>query len=395
MKDKETRAGAPTPKAHIVRDTVIIPKIEKNYVDLLYLSCNLQDHWCHDDLPGYLRYDYQRHFFEVTYLFGVPSVGVAKGYEWYKLPNFRVGFMEYDKAKRSNQPNCVIQFEHDHIFGLGQDLDGLDLPFLSDRSKYMIKRIDVTKTARLDTDYTVNHGYISPFRDDPLNPTRFGNTVYLGSRENGNLFRMYPKTKELIDTQNFEKIARYSAEFGTIEDLYTFEHELRRNYLKESLGIDTLADLGRVWIASQSIVSQIRIFPITDWNIKQITNRHHKRVKAMTLTPIVEFDRPTKKKYPRSYKAMVRRMRGTLDAYLSTKEGQEWLGVGNSILLMYDLFDDLLEGKDLTVWIEDSTMKQELDKMREKHEAMRDGQTNELDQEAKRAFGKLSEPVTG
>jgi len=273
----------------------IIPEKEKNYIDTLYLSCNLQDHYLTLQIDGvpiaeYSRYDFQKMYFFSTILPGAPGLGDSSGYEWYKMPNYRIGFMDYYKAKRTNQPNCVIQYEHAHLFALDQGLTGLDLPFLEDRTKYMIKRIDITKTARLSTDYTKDHGYLSPFRDDPLNPIRHINTVYLGKRSSGSVFRMYSKTIELLEKKDYDKISRYNTEFGTIENLYTFEHELRRGYLKESLGIDTLAELDRVWMASQNIISKIKFFPINDRNIKLIKQNNRKRIDTMTLTPNVDLD---------------------------------------------------------------------------------------------------------
>lgn len=397
MKNNQAMGGTGIPKAHNSKDSVIIPQKEINYIDTLYLSCNLQDHYAWTEIDGvhldeHYRYFYQRKTLENIYLRGVKLLGEANGYEWYQLPNYRLGLMDYAKAKRSNQPNCVIQYEHDHLFGKDQALTGLDLPFKSDRSLYMIKRIDITKTAKLDTDYTVNHGYISPYRTDPLNPKRYGEeslTVYLGSRKSGNLFRIYNKTMELMQTKSYDKIAKYSAIFGTIQDLYQFEHELHRKYLKEVLGIDTLAELDRVWTASQSITSRIRIFPITDYNRKQIESNNRKRIKAMTLTPFTEYDRPERKRYKRSYKAMVRRMKSELDAYLVSEEGREWESLAGYVGLVYDLLEDRLDGKDLTIWVNDSDRKRDMDKMRAKHEAMRDGQTNELELEAIARFGKL------
>jgi len=155
------------------------------------------------------------------------------------------------------------------------------------------------------------------------------------------------------------------------------------------LGIDTLAELDRVWTASQSITSRIRIFPVTDYNRKQIESNHRQRIKAMTLTPFTEYDRPERKRYKRSYKAMVRRMKSELDAYLVSEEGREWESLAGYVGLVYDLLEDRLDGKDLTIWVNDSDRKRDMDKMRAKHEAMRDGQTNELELEAIARFGKL------
>jgi hypothetical protein len=394
MKVNKLKAGAGTPKALNVKDSVIIPQKERNYIDTLYLSCNLQDQYTWSqmfgvDIDEHHRYLLQRSSFENLYLLGVGTLGYANGYQWYQLPNYRIGIMEYAKAKRSNQPNCIIQYEHDHLWELDKNLNGLDLPFTKDFTKYMIKRIDITKTAVLDTDYTINHGYINPFRTDPLNYTRHENTVYLGSRKNGNVFRMYHKTKELMDTKNYDKIAKYSAYFGGIEKLYTFEHELHRSYLKETLGIDNLSQLPKVWSASQSIVSKIRIFEYTDKNRKLLQQNNRQRIKAMILSPFVQYDRPDKKKYKRSYKAMVRRCRAEIDAYLRSEDGREEDSLAFYTKLQFDLMHDVADGKDIEFSFCDSDRKIEYDSMSAKWEAMKDGQTNELELEAKRRFGKF------
>lgn len=393
MRKEINGAGAGTPEAPKHRDTVIIPEQERNYIDTLYLSTNLQDHYPEEimgaEIAEHLRYQIQRRSFEGLRLHGAKKLADASGYEWYQLENYRVGLMEYEKAKRANLPNCVIQYSHDHIFPLDQQLDGLDLPFSQDRNLYQIKRIDITKTARLDTDYTKYYGYISPFRSDPLCPARHENTVYLGSRRNGNVFRMYNKTLELMQTQNYEKIALYSQYFDTIKDLYTFEHELHRKYLKAELGIDTLAELDRVWTASQSITSKIRIFPITDSNQRKVKNKHYERIEAMRLTKFVEYKRPEKKKYARSYDAMVQRMRKELSAYLKCSEGQQEQIPLLAGKLLFDLFGDDLADKEIEILITETTRTLQMQEMRKKHKLMREKQTDDLYLEAEARFGPL------
>jgi len=369
-----------------MNDKRIIPQIERNYIDTLYLACNIQDFG--DTAKNHSTYNYylMKEYLEKHYLEGSEYLGNSAGREWYKTDNFTLGLMEHDTAKKANQPNCVIQYEHSHIFPLDQNLTGIELPFSDDRSKYMIKRIDITKTMKIDTDYTIEHGYLSPFKGHPLRPNRKENTVYLGSRRNGNVFRMYPKTIELLDTKNYQKIALYSQYFGDIENLYTFEHELHRSYLKETLGIDRFSQLERVWTASRNITSKIRIFKDTDQNRNLVKNRNYGRIKAMVLTDYVEYDRPIKKKYKRSYSAMIRRIKSEIDAYLDSGEKEDdlsfWVG------LIYDLtYDVTKDGKELQIWVKDSDRAAEMAKMRAKWQLARDNQTNELEKEAARFFG--------
>jgi hypothetical protein len=197
---------------------------------------------------------------------------------------------------------------------------------------------------------------------------------------------MYPKTIELLDTKNYQKIALYSQYFGDIENLYTFEHELHRSYLKEILDIDKFSELAQVWTASQNITSKIRIFKDTDKNRNLVKNRNYGRIKAMVLTDYVEYNRPEKKKYKRSYSAMVRRMKSEINAYLKSGEMEDnltfWVG------LIYDLPNDITkDGKELQIWVNDSDRTVEMDKMRAKWQLLRDNQTNELEKEATRLFG--------
>ncbi len=391
---REYRGGAATPKPYNKNDKLIIPQKEKNYIDTLFLYTNLEEHYMGEDASSLgenykwllVRNDYYRKLENK-----LEKLSDAKGYEWWRTPKYRIGIMDYDKAKRLNRPNCIIQYEHSHLFNQDMQLSELDLPFLQNRELYKFKRIDITKTAILDTDYTVNHGYISPWRGDPLNPVRVGETsltVYLGSRKNGNVFRMYNKTIELISSDNIDKMKAYEEYFGTIEKLYTFEHELHRKYLKEDLGVDTLDELSKVWKASQNIVSQIRIFKMNDKNIKLINQRHRDRIKALVLTQYVEYERPEKKRYKRSYNALVDRIKKDIGRYQESKEWEEYYKEdSNGELLFYmqlivDIVGDVAGGKDIAIDIEDSIRKEQYEEMLEKYQYMHKFNTKELHDEA-------------
>ena len=299
-----------------------------DYIDTLYLSLNLENHSLinsvnsadislRDRYESVYRTFFNNHAEDKTFSF----LGSSMGYEWYQLKDYRIGFMPYAKAKTANQPNCIIQYSHDHLFSQSLELKDLLLPFLQDRDLYMIKRIDITKTCEIMIDLTRNHGYVSPWRTDTLNPTRFENTVYLGHRRTGNVFRLYPKGLELKQSSDYGKVAKYKAYFGSLDNLYTFEHELHRKYLYNSLGIDTLSQLDDALRASRDIVSKIQIFPITDKNVHYVHSRHPERIPSCYyVTPALHtpFKRPPKKKYNPSFKHLIKRINQQIEAYASS-----------------------------------------------------------------------------
>jgi len=84
---------------------------------------------------------------------------------------------------------------------------------------------------------------------------------------------------------------------------------------------------------------------------------------------------------------MVRRCRSEIDAYLRSEEGREEESVAFYAKLQFDLMHDVLDGNDIEFTVTDSDRKIEDDAMRAKWEAMKDGQTNELELEAQKRFG--------
>ncbi|MCB4781075.1 MAG: replication initiation factor domain-containing protein [Sulfurovum sp.] len=357
------------PSHRFVFSGTSLPAISLDYIDTLYLSANIQDSLGVYDTRAY-RDNYGR--IDPKVIYGVAlsrlldSMGdyetlvPAMGYDWFRTENYRIGIMDYEKAIRANQPNCVIQYEHEHLFGKNRNLDGLDLPLGDDRSLYMIKRIDITKTMHTKTDYTKDHGFISRFKDDPLNPNRYqGSTVYLGSRKSGNVVRIYLKDLEIEASKDWRKLYRYCRVFGIIEGLTTFEHEMRRKYLKDVLGIDRLSELDRVWQASQETMGHIRIFRLTDKNKRIVRNGNSGRLKAMRLNTYEDFERPEKKKYGRSLPALQKAIRGMVRAYVESEIPE---GDGASLdnflsKLVADTIGDMVENRstfvdDLGEWLE-------------------------------------------
>ncbi len=390
-----------------MKDKKIITQKEKNYIDTLHLSCNLEkfiegtplyyeqkSSTTDYKIEGNYAYKIMLEYLFDTMLCNSQKSWVGSGRTWYKLENYTLGILSYDTAKDSNNYNCVIEYNHSHIFPLNKNLDGLDLPFGGSRSDYKIKRIDLTKTAKLEVDYTINHGYISPYRNPPLRPNREKNTIYIGNRNNGNLFRMYPKTIELLtDTEkhpiNYSKIALYSEYFGDIENLYSFELELRREYLRGTLGIDSLADLSKVWEANKNIVGRIRFFKDNDKNRKLLEQNNHKRIKAHVLTDYVEFERIQKKKYVTSEEYAIDRSIKVFDTYLDS------MGLDRTNDAYMKLFNRAIakrvdyNNKNIAITFEDTHLSNEIDQMTAKYNLLRENQTNELELEARRHFGEF------
>ena len=293
----------------------IITEKELNYIETLYVYANLesfitqkytskdflmpdisfnelQDIYAHDKYGLMLGYVHDTILSEAEYL------GNTKGRDWYKLDNYRLGIMDYEKAKKSNQFNVEIQYTQKHLFNIEPNLKGLDLPFDGDLNQYHIKRIDITQIVKTETDYLSDFNFISPYRTmDRITKGLKTETVYLGHRKNGNVFRMYNKTIELkTDNKDhpidYAKIELFGGYFGGIENLYTFELELHRKYLKPAFGIDTLDDLEKVYRAYCEIVGKIRIYSDNDENKKHVKLKHYERIReAFKFTDYREFKR--------------------------------------------------------------------------------------------------------
>jgi len=296
--------------------------------------------------------------------------------------------MEQDKATIANQFNVEIQYTQSHMFGLDEGLKGLDLPFGGIFENYHIKRVDVSQIVKTPYDYLTNHDFISPYRTkarfDKNDKTE---TVYLGNRKNGNVYRMYNKTIELqTDTKdhpiNYKKIELFSQYFGDIEDLYTFELELHRRYLKPTFGIDTLSDLPKLYKAYKEIVGKIRIYKDTDENKQLIKNKNYDRMKELLCFVEYEaFERLPSKKYKPSERYAIDKAVSTIESYErqmgNLSEAQK--------LNIIEVLSYRLLNKDIEIHIGTS----EHEELYENIGAKRANQTNDLEYEAKEVFSPI------
>jgi len=365
-------------------DMMMITKKELNYIETLYLYCNLET-FCdpsiqYHDIDDYGRYILFMKWAKDCYLPDAVPLGESKGRMWYKFPHYRIGIMDFRIAKKANQFNCIIQYEQHYMITLDRELKDIDLPFGGTKKDYHIKRIDVTKIAQTDIDYTVNYGYISPYRQK----ANYYGTIYLGHRKNGNVFRIYNKTKELLETENYSKIELLSSYFGNIENLYTFELELQRKYLKETMGITTLDDLDKVYKAYNNIVGKIRMYPITDQNQKYIEKNKRERIKATLITEYEDYQRVKKRSYKPSIDYAIERNMKTVSRYIDS------MGINDKdeIKKVYAQFASSYSSKlgDFEVTYEPTLIKKEYDETFNKIDIIRANQTNDLLKEAIRAF---------
>jgi len=388
----------------------IITEKTLNYIETLYLYANLQDFitktstshdWLHGDLSpkkieqmyAHDKYSLMMGYVYDTLLHTAEHVGESNGRTWYKMDSYRLGIMNFDLAKKSNQFNIEIQYEQAHLFSLGKELKGLELPFDGELKDYKIKRIDVTQIVKTPKDYLTNHGFISPYRSI----AEFSNkgkteTIYLGNRKSGNVFRMYNKTIELkVDTKekpiNYKKIELFSRYFGDIENLYTFELEMHRKYLKPSFGIDSLAELGKVYQAHREIVGKIKIYEDNDHNRKLIDQKNHDRIESLCFVEYEELKRVEKKKYKTSKMYMIDKAVTAYNRYEQSCDTP--ISEEGRLSIVSEIVSKIVDSKDITISIEESEYVKSINAMKEKHENIRINQDNQLQKEAVEAFSPI------
>ena len=381
-------------RKHMVVNKIITEK-ELNYIETLYIYANLesfvlekytskdflmpdvsfdelQDIYDHDKYRLMLGYVHDTIISKAEYL------GNSKGRDWYKLDNYRMGIMDYEKAKKSNQFNVEIQYTQKHLFSIDPNLKGLDLPFDGELSQYHIKRIDITQIVKTEKDYLSDFGFISPYRTmDRLSKGSKTETVYLGHRRNGSVFRMYDKTVELktdnkdhpIDYGKIELLGGY---FGDIENLYTFELELHRKYLKPAFGIDTLDDLEKVYKAYHEIVGKIKIYKDNDENKKHVRLKHYERIKeAFCFTEYKEFKRlNTREKKGYSEEYLVNKISKMMVRYEDSKKHP--MRHSEKISLVDKIVSSIFIDNDVSIELFDSEIEQDRKLFYKKVDSSRD-----------------------
>ena len=253
-------------------------------------------------------------------------IGYSKGYDWHDVGIARIGIMDYDKAIKSNTYPIVIQYNATYLMTI--DLKDLKLFFGQNLEQYIIKRIDYAYTFNIENggfDY-INDLCVSPyFRKQSLiiGSDRKIETLYLGLRRTGKVFRLYNKSKELTDKNNHEKKQILFHHFGTLENLFVYEIELHRKYLRDRCGVNSLADLDKVASIVYTLFSSLQFCDDTEENRKNIINKNYERI--IFNKPFVNVDFSDKfeflpvKKYEKSKDFLITTLHGIINQYNDKK----------------------------------------------------------------------------
>ena len=362
----------------IINDTILKFTESVNYIETLYLQTHLHEH-VKGDLPPNQKHSIALSKLYDSVLSTAEYVGFSNTRDWYKTDNYRIGVIsDYDKAKSCNWFSCVIQYEQHHMWHCMADINTLDLPLTHDKSLYHIQRADATLIYKSDTDYLNGYGVISKYRKQhTIDKNGVIETKYLGTRSSGNMVRWYNKTNELKQTENYKKIDLLSQRFGDIENLYTLELEMNREYLFRSMNIDTLNDFYKLKQAYKNIIGTMRIYELTDSNIMNLEGNHRDRIEGYRFTNWADYKRVVKKKYKPSKSYLVDRMKRSAFKYIESMKikekkhiNKELLAIANDLLKSLDIDNGM---SDMVISYEPSMLSESIEDMNKKHEKLRDG----------------------
>ena len=258
------------------------------YIDTLYLA------WRFDiDKTKILEAEFYSKFkgrFEI--------VGTSQGYHWFLLPNFgRIGVIaDYENIYRANAYSFIIQYDNEYL--LKESINNLDIfpkkidTLIFPRLETKIKRIDfsiITNDTRILSDSVDS---LSRYRSQTV--IKKGDrveTVYLGKRANGKVFRYYRKDIELMQDKNILKADYFRFYFPDIDfnkPVMVAELELHRKHLMPKYGINGFADWNKILTLFRQNFMDIKFYVKNDENIRLIEQRHHDKVETICFDFVVK-----------------------------------------------------------------------------------------------------------
>lgn len=256
-----------------------------NYIDTLYLSKNVGDYSDYLNTVSYL--------IDLVDESNATFLATAGGRTWYQFRDFKVGIMDYEQSKKSNNFQFMVQYKSIYLMNLGyydSTYSSIVVPF-GQPNEWDINRIDLTEINNLNL---LDRIPLSSYRKK----TYFKNgmeveTLYLGNRKNGNVFRGYNKSLEMKKKQSFDKMEFLSQIFDKEDILYTYELELHRSWLREKAQITSFKDLSKIFTIWNKIVGSIKWVEDTELNHRLISTRKRERInddEIIVLADYQEFD---------------------------------------------------------------------------------------------------------
>jgi len=282
-----------------------------------------------DTLYLYYKCTYDEYIKALGVFAGYPIISYAKGYDWYDFGIARVGLMDYNKAKIANTYPIVIQYNAIYLMTI--HINDLKLFFSPHLDQYIIKRIDYAYTfnvSMIDFDLIDSIVVSRYFRKSSViyGSDRKKETLYLGLRRTGKVFRLYNKSKELIDKNNHEKQQILNHHFGTLDNLFVYEIELHRKYLRDRCNIDTLAQIDKLNSVVYTLFSSLQFCEDTEENVINIKNNNYNRIDFrspfLDIIKTQEFDFVPVKRYEKSKDFLLKSLYDTIKQY-NSKDGHK------------------------------------------------------------------------
>jgi len=257
------------------------------YIDTLYLAWRF-------DIPTTDRLETK---FFVRY--GADYIGTSNGYNWFNCPVGRFGIVaDVENIHKANAYSFILQYNNEYLLknfinsfeDLPNRIDTLHLP----GAVAKVKRVDFslitndTRILREDIDV------ITKFRTKTvISKKDVVETVYLGKRANGKVFRYYRKDIELKKDKNIVKEDYFRFYFSDIDfdkPVMVAELEMHRSHLMPKYGINDLRDWERLLDLYRQNFSEIKFYEVNEDNKKHIESRNYDYVDTIV------FDFSIKKK---------------------------------------------------------------------------------------------------
>ncbi len=275
------------------------------YIDTLYLSWDIKD--------IVLVSNYETEFFKN---YGSDFLGTSQGYNWFNTSVGRFGIIANTDHIFSAKAHAFI-LQYNNLYLLQNTIDNLKGVLKLDT---LVMPFDLAIVKRIDFSMITNNvdffelDVVSRYRSRTvISKNDTVETVYLGKRANGKVFRYYRKDIELLQDKNLVK-SDYFRQFFTGIDfsipVTVLELELHRKYLRRSFDFNYLKDIDTLLSISYKEFEDIRFYEPTDENLQHINNKNYNNIDycySFDFESVVDVPR-VKKEYKPSLSILYSRL---------------------------------------------------------------------------------------